>query len=253
MHQQSRRDDMMRNLLNMMAMGMEKKTNEQRYQDQLSQQQKSNEMQSRQLDISEKRANDLSKYYDFQASKPTPEPEWKIKMDAGLRLPVKEKVQFVRKWLGLPDTANIDPNIASRVEKHFGMNEGQLTAMDPTSARMFVRLHFEGKKEGVWTPQQEYNYGKGIISASMKNVEQAINTLSQTARWGEGELNKVKPDIDRLNKQKIELAQFMVKKNLTKEDLDRIIQLGDIGFGTGGEKPPPDPELGLTAEEMNKF
>jgi len=64
MHQQSRRDDMMRNLLNMFLQKKQFDVQDRRYQDQLSQQQKSNEMAQKKYELDVKEAEDRAGYYN---------------------------------------------------------------------------------------------------------------------------------------------------------------------------------------------
>jgi len=65
-----------------MAMGMEKKTNEQRYQDQLAQQQVDNQRKNYELGLSERRTKATEQGAEARmitANRPTQEPEWKIR------------------------------------------------------------------------------------------------------------------------------------------------------------------------------
>jgi len=166
MHQQSRRDDMMRNLLNMFLQKKQFDVQDRWYQDQLSQQQKSNELAEKKYKLDTEEAQGRIKYYEAQADRwknPAPEKKsvYELQRDDLIGSGI-DKLTASLNAAGLKTKEQIYSEARSRAQAVFdvtgGTNQKPSSYVNPTVRRVstaletFSKSYIAGKSSGSLDP-----------------------------------------------------------------------------------------------------
>jgi len=196
MHQQSRRDDMMRNLLNMFMQKKQFEMQDRRYQDSLSQQKVSNELDQRRVKAYEDSSQSEAAYKEYLRSKP-PTPSKpsafmeKVMMGRSVGMDERQALMF---GAGLKTTQQIQEEAAARKR-----GEVSVTGMQPKTPSTYVNPTVR-KVSGILESFSD-NYVKGMSSGSMDPYDATkdplINLIGRVQQqlvtdWTEPTLSKEK-------------------------------------------------------------
>ena len=121
-NQQGRQDDQFRQILQLMAMQMNKQTQQGQYQDQMRQQQLENQFKEKHYNLDERgtiASEENARARMIAANKPQQEPEWKFRVRwiAELKDP-KEKKKAVDAFLGIPPDRKLTPGEELRERRY---------------------------------------------------------------------------------------------------------------------------------------
>ena len=196
MHQQSRRDDMMRNLLNMFMQKKQFEMQDRRYQDSLSQQKVSNELDQRRVKAYEDSSQSEAAYKDYLRSRPPTAPDrtvYEIQRDDF----IKGGADFRTASLNaarIKTTQQIQEEAAAKKR-----GEVSVTGMQPKTPSTYVNPTVR-KVSGILESFSD-NYVKGMSSGSMDPYDATkdplINLIGRVQQqlvtdWTEPTLSKEK-------------------------------------------------------------